>query len=84
MKSTNNYDNIKGLAIQATRKWKADHILYETKKGNWTFSLYKNKKHGELISYKEIVKEDKKLLKEEAATSVNMDKPKKSKAVSEL
>lgn len=77
MKSGNNKQNIFGLAKQATKKWKCDHVVYETKKGQWTYAIDKEKIKGEVIKYIPKVKD---LPKEE----IKEVKPKKDKTTSKL
>lgn len=75
MKSTDNYKNVKGLAEQAARQYKADHIVFEKKPGHYGYRVDNGKIKGEKISYKELVRNDKK----EAKKPDTQDKPAKGK-----
>lgn len=73
MKSTNNLENIRGLARQATLKYKHDHIIVKTKTG-YNYIISNGKTTGiETISYKELSKANKKPVKKVVKESKSPD-----------
>lgn len=82
MKYTDKENQI-GLAKQAARRWKANHVVYEYNKGLYRHKLDDGKTKGEVIDFKELEKQDKRAAKEVKIVSKEKDTKKIEQVKSE-